>query len=351
VRSPPTGRPAPTATPEVFARYRARLDRALREAVEGPDLPLYTMARYQMGWVDRAGNPVAGDRGKTVRPTLCLLMCEALGGNPDHALPAAAGLELLHNFSLVHDDIMDQDHSRRGRPTVWDVWGVPQAIDAGDLMHVLATLSALRGPPGPDGPLLAAEAVAVLARGCSRMTEGQHLDIAFESRDDVTLDQYLGMVDGKTAALIGTAFELGAVFAGNNRDVRSACREYGRTLGTAFQIRDDILGIWGEPETTGKPVGSDLMRRKKTWPVVHAWHHAAPADQARLHTMFQSRACAPDVADATAILERAGSREAAEAQVSQYQEASDAWLRILPVSAWGRAQLVEVARYIAQRAK
>ena len=152
------------APAELFERYRAGVDAALRAAFDGLDSPLSTMARYQLGWVDADGNPVQANRGKALRPTLCLLTCEALGGDIEAALPAAAGVELLHNFSLVHDDVMDNDLLRRHRPTVWAVWGQPKAIDAGDFMHVLATLSVLRAGEADDARAVR-DAVEVLTPG------------------------------------------------------------------------------------------------------------------------------------------------------------------------------------------
>jgi geranylgeranyl diphosphate synthase type I len=260
-------------------------------------------------------------------------------------------LELLHNFSLIHDDIMDNDRTRRHRPTVWAIWGEAQAINAGDLLNVLATLSVLRAPRDPEHTALVRTAVDVLARGCARMTEGQHLDVAFETRDDVTVDEYLEMVNGKTAALIGVAFELGAIFAGNQPEMRARCRNYGRTLGAAFQIRDDLLGIWGDPTLTGKSAGSDIRKRKKTLPIVHGMQAAPPEDREYLRAMFTDRSVEPDVEAARAILARAGSRAFAEAEASRLLADTRLWLDQLPVSAWGRQALTDVAAFIIGRAK
>ena len=337
------------AAPDIFARYRDRIDAALREAVAGPDLQLYTMVRYHLGWVDEAGKPARASQGKALRPTLCLLMCQALGGDQDSALPAAAGLELLHNFSLIHDDVMDDDRTRHHRPTVWTIWGKPQAINAGDLLNVLATLSVLRSAhlEGDIRPTL--DAVAILSHGCARMTEGQYLDLAFESRRDVSVADYLEMVEGKSAALFAAAFEIGAVFAGNDLTQRDQCRAYGQALGTAFQIRDDVLGIWGDPKQTGKPVGSDIAKRKKSLPIVHALAQANNDDRSRLREMLADTGHPPDVAAATGILDRAGSHEFAEAEADRFAAAAERHLSELDVSAWGRAALREMAGFITGR--
>ena len=340
-----TGAPALS---EIFERYQGPLEVALHAALDDADSPLATMARYQLGWVDADGNAVLANRGKALRPTLCLLTCEALGGNVEAALPAAAGVELLHNFSLVHDDVMDNDRLRRHRPTVWAVWGPAMAIDAGDFMHVAATLSVLRaGDPGDARAVR--DAVEVLTLGCRRMTEGQYLDMAFEDETAVTVDAYLDMIDRKTAALIGTAMELGAVFAGNDPDVRAAVRSAGAALGTAFQIRDDFLGIWGDPEATGKSVESDIQKRKKTLPIVHAMTEGAPADRARLRSALADPDVPPDTAEIVALLERSGSHTYTESLAERYHILTRERLADVPLSDWGGEALAALAAFTARR--
>jgi geranylgeranyl diphosphate synthase type I len=258
-------------------------------------------------------------------------------------------LELLHNFTLVHDDVMDDDETRRHRPTVWVVWGRPQAIDAGDLLHVLATLSVLRsGGNGASAPL-AKDATEVVTQGCRLVTEGQHLDIAFETAANVGVADYLDMIARKSAALLAVAFELGAIFAGNDPATRDACRTYGQELGIVFQIRDDVLGIWGNPAVTGKPVGADIEKRKKTLPIIHALETSDGPDRTRLRSMFSDDGVPPDVEATTAILERAGSRDFTEHRLRQHARQASKALSQLPVSNWGRRNLESVATYIATR--
>ena len=337
--------------PKIFSRYRDRLDEELYRATRGPDLPLYTMIHYQLGWVDANGEHEQADRGKAIRPTLCLLMCEALGGEVNEALPAAAGLELLHNFSLIHDDVMDSDRTRRHRPTVWSLWGRAQAIDAGDLLHVLAMLSVLQsGKPGSEA-MLARDASQVVAHGCKLVTEGQHLDIAFESQIDVAVNDYVSMIKRKSAALLSVAFELGAIFAGNASEVRNSCRQYGQALGIAFQIRDDMLGIWGDQDITGKPVGADIRKRKKTLPIIHASEHATGADRASLRSMFRNLDKVPHVDRVMKILDNAESRQFTEDRMNVYLQRASGILANLPVNDWGRANLNEVASFLVTRTK
>ena len=340
-----------SALPKAFARYWDRIDAALKSAVDGPSHSLYTMARYQLGWVDERDAPVETDRGKAVRPTLCLLMCESLGGDVEAAVPAAAGLELLHNFSLIHDDVMDRDETRRHRPTVWRIWGQSQAINAGDLMNVLAMLSVLGAGDARGDPVRARDAAEVLARGCGRMTQGQYLDIEFESQVEVSVDEYLEMVAGKTAALIGAAFEIGAIFADNDPTTRTRCGDYGRMLGTAFQIRDDLLGTWGDPAVTGKPADSDIRQRKKTLPIVHAMQSGSREDRRRLRAMFAQTGSDADVDLTMEILSRAGSREFAEAEANRCLAEAATLLDRLPVSDEGRDELADAAAFLIGRRK
>jgi geranylgeranyl diphosphate synthase type I len=338
-----------TEVPAVFSRYRERIDQEILRAIRGPDLPLYTMVYYQLGWVDATGAEVTADRGKAIRPTLCLLMCEALGGNIDGAIPSAAGLELLHNFSLIHDDVMDGDETRRHRPTVWSIWGQAQAIDAGDLLHVLAMLNVIGSDQDGEDAVLCRDSAEVMARGCRLVTEGQHLDLEFESRPRVTVDQYVGMIERKSAALISVAFEMAAIFSGNAPEVRKVCQTYGCLLGTAFQIRDDMLGIWGDPAVTGKPSGADIRKRKKTLPIIHAFEKATDQDRRRLTAIYSNDAETPDPAMVMAILDRAGSYGFTDEYMRTYVQKASASAAKLPISEWGRQNLEEVARYMAGR--
>jgi geranylgeranyl diphosphate synthase type I len=232
------------------------------------------MARYHMGWEDEQGQPGAAG-GKGVRAGLCLLACQAVGGKWETAVPAAAAVELVHAFSLVHDDIQDRDRERHHRPAVWTVWGEAQAINAGDALLALARL----GLAELSGHGVPAEAVLAAGRSLDEatlhMVEGQTLDLQYEEREDVSVEEYMEMVACKSGALFGCALAMGAICGGSDeREVREFGR-LGRVLGTAFQVRDDVLGIWGDSARTGKACGADLLRRKKSLPVVVALNGAA----------------------------------------------------------------------------
>lgn len=233
----------------------------------GPGLEaLHSMLAYHMGWEGDTSSPNAS--GKRIRPLLVLLACAAAGGEWTEALPAAAAVELVHNFSLIHDDIEDNSDLRRGRPTVWKIWGVPQAINAGDAMYSLAQLSILRMQHTVSQPA-ALQAAVLLQQTCLALTQGQYRDISYEQRHDLTLEDYWPMIEGKTAALVAASAEIGAVTAQADHETCSAYREFGRALGLAFQAQDDLLGIWGDSALTGKSAESDLVTGKKSLPVLY----------------------------------------------------------------------------------
>ena len=249
------------------------------------------MLHYHLGWTDEELNPVQPTSGKRLRPLLCLLSCQALGGVPSHALPAACAIELIHNFSLVHDDIQDGSHTRRGRRAVWDIWGLDQGINVGDGLFALAHLAlhrlADRGVP-PSRQLATSLA---LNRACLSLCEGQYFDMAFEDLLEVDLDQYLWMIGRKTAALLAAATEIGAGLASDDARMVERFYRFGEQLGLAFQIHDDILGTWGDEQVTGKSAASDIRDRKKTLPVVYALNQPDNRQAARqLSEMYSHQA-------------------------------------------------------------
>ena len=289
----------------------------------------YGMMRYHLGWLDEQLEPVHGPTGKRLRPLICLLAVEACGGSVEQALPAAVALELLHNFTLIHDDIEDGDPVRHHRPTVWKLWGEPQAINGGDGMHVLAHLTLLElAAHGVAAPVVL-DLAERFAETSLIITEGQHLDLAFERRDDVAPAEYLDMIARKSAALLGCAAAMGAEVSGAPAGWVPALETYGHHLGMAFQIRDDVLGIWGDSEVTGKPAG-DLRRRKKTLPTIYALSRAEGPQQA-IRDLFA--AGAPDdvrLAAALAALDQTGARRQCERLVARYSSTARAQLAALP---------------------
>jgi len=285
--------------PAVEANMRSVVDSA---GVEG----LRTMLRYHLGFADAQGRSERAPGGKRIRPALVLLSAMA-AGQPAAiaaATPAAAAVELLHNFSLIHDDIEDGDTLRRGRPTLWKVWGIAQSINTGDAMFAMAH-QALLGSVAPAERVL--RAMHVFASMCVGLTRGQHLDISFEQRTDVTATEYLDMIAGKTAALTEACCEIGAILGGSDDAQIAALARFGRDLGVAFQIQDDALGIWGDPIRTGK-ADSDLAHRKKTYPVLVA----AERDPIFRARYFDGDVESRDLASLREMIEATGAREATE---------------------------------------
>lgn len=248
--------------------------------------PFYGMMRYHLGWVDENLQPLKAQGGKRIRPLLCLLVCEAISGDYRPALPAAAAVELVHNFSLIHDDIEDKSPRRRGRATVWRVWGVPQAINAGDGLLALAHLALHRLSTSRGNLKLLTQATQILDQACLHLCEGQYLDIAFQERTDVTPEMYLAMAGKKTSSLMECAAHLGAILATRKKRIIEAYRGFARNLGLAFQITDDLLGIWGEEARTGKGVGEDIKAGKKSLPVVYAFQEERRRGLRRLEKIY-----------------------------------------------------------------
>lgn len=272
------------------------LDRAERSAppLHPNALSAYDVMRYHLGFVDAAFLPARSDPGKRIRPTLCLLACEAAGGDPADAMPMAASIELLHNFTLIHDDIQDHSPLRRHRPTAWSIWGVAQAINAGDAMfavsHLTLLRSALVGVP--------ADVVLALAQDLHdttlRIVEGQVLDLGFESRTDVSAEEYTQMIGGKSAAICRCACWSGATIAGATADQAQIIGDAGYALGIGFQLRDDILGIWGATAETGKAHADDIRRRKKSLPIVLLHDRASVAHRNEISELYALPEIPPD---------------------------------------------------------
>lgn len=237
------------------------------------DRLLAQMIGYHHGWNDPDGNLITAPIGKQVRPLIALVSCAAMGAKPECALSLACGIELIHNFSLIHDDIMDASTTRRGKAAVWTIWGVNQAINAGDGTYGLA-FQALAEPTVSDpDPWHIVHGQRLLSKACVDTVYGQTLDIQFETQDNVTTDAYLNMVSLKTGPLLGVALGGGALFGGATAQTVKDLTQMGRHLGIAFQIQDDILGIWGDPHVTGKPNMDDITHKKKSLPILWGMQH------------------------------------------------------------------------------
>ncbi|MEU0944809.1 family 2 encapsulin nanocompartment cargo protein polyprenyl transferase [Streptomyces canus] len=293
---------------------RASVDPELRAALESLPGSLRRVALYHFGWEHADGTPAAGNAGKAIRPALVLTAAAALGGARARAaaVRAAVAVELIHNFTLLHDDVMDRDTTRRHRPTAWTVFGDADAILAGDALQALA-LRLLAEDPHPA----AAPAAARLAACVVELCEGQHEDTAMQALGpgEVTLDQVLVMAEAKTGALLGCACALGALYAGASAEDVRALDAFGREAGLAFQLIDDVIGIWGDPGHTGKPAGADLAARKKSLPVVAALTSGTAA-AAELAELYAAPYAEEDLARTALAVEEAGGRDWAQAQAA-----------------------------------
>jgi geranylgeranyl diphosphate synthase type I len=333
----------PRAVPDVLARASALVTPALRDAVGRLGDELAPLAAYHLGWVDTDGRP-AGSGGKGLRGALAILSAEAVGAAPAVAVPGAVAIELTHNFSLLHDDIIDGDRERRHRPTVWAVHGVGRAIILGDALVNLAT-SLLLEVPGAPGVLATRE----LLDATGAMIDGQADDMAFEMRSDVSLDECVAMERRKTGALLGCAAAIGAILADAPAPAVDALRDYGVNVGLGFQAVDDLLGIWGDPERTGKPRGSDLDGRKKSYPIAAALAGAAPY-AAELRNVLGNGAL--DDASrhrAAYFVDAAGGRERAEQFATASLERALAALDHPDLDARAVTELRELAAFCVDR--
>ncbi len=279
---------------------------------------LYDMIRYHLG-LDGSGAPA----GKRMRPLLGLLAYMSIAGEHARALPGAAAVELGHNFSLVHDDIEDGDTERRHRPTIWTLHGIPQAINTGDAIFAISRIALHRLSDLGFSDAKVLRLMRLYDRTCLTLCEGQYIDIATSERDEIVpVSLYLDMIGRKTAALVSASVEAGALLATDDEETIERYRRLGWALGIAFQLNDDLLGIWGEPAATGKEP-SDIAKHKKTLPVLYAFENASPEDRALLAEIYRRPEPLPsDLADAVAVLERSGAREYTRGAARRYRDAA-----------------------------
>ncbi|RJQ79445.1 polyprenyl synthetase family protein [Pseudonocardiaceae bacterium YIM PH 21723] len=311
-RSAPPVRPAK----EVLSAARQMIDPALRAAVDTLPTSMRRIAGYHFGWWDEREQPVSVDPGKALRPALSLLAAEVVGGTQEVAVPVAVATELVHNFSLLHDDVMDGDVTRRHRATAWTVFGRGAAILAGDSLLTLAF-----DVVGATGHPAANEVMRAIGGAVQDLVHGQSCDLDFQARTDVGLTECLKMAAGKTGALLGASCAIGGLFGGGGSDQVLHLREFGERIGIAFQLTDDLLGIWGDPEVTGKPVHSDLANRKKSLPVVAALGAASPAAQRLAEVYLRDEPLrAEELAEVAQLIEEAGGRAWAQRHATELLE-------------------------------
>ena len=335
--------------PSVFSRYSDSIETELKSVVMGSSLPLYRMMANHMGWLDDQGEAVNIGVGKRVHPTLCLLACDALGGDLAEALPAAAAVDLVYNFSLIHNDIQDGNPERNGRPTVWWTWGPAQGINAGDGMHALARLSLLRQTESGSSVERALGAVATLDAASLRLCEGQYLDLTYQERVDISQEAYFEMAEGRTAALMGCAAELGAVMASADEKAVKALALYGRKLGLASHVRDDILRLWGPAGSEAPPAG-DILNKRKSLPIVYALRNATGAERRALGDVYFKRVMDPeDIEKIVGVLDSLGAREFSQEMADTLCLEAIQALDEADSSSSGMDELADLARFMTVR--
>jgi geranylgeranyl diphosphate synthase, type I len=331
--------------PPVLERARALVVPALRAAVGRLDSEqMRTIASYHFGWLDAQGRPADGGGGKAIRPTLALLSAEAGGGAAADGIAAAVAVELVHNFSLLHDDIMDRDVERRHRPTAWVVFGEGQAILAGNAMLTAAVDVLVR-----DGDA-GVRSLPCLLAAVEGLINGQSADLALGSRHRVDLDEVLAMEAGKTAALLACSASIGAIGVGADDSVVEGLAAYGHELGMAFQLVDDILGITGDEAATGKSSSSDVRAGKRSAPIVAASSQLTDA-AAELRTLLADGppTSDDDVTRVTKLIDEAGGLEWAAREADRRLALAFAHLDSLAAPAAATAELAALARYVVER--
>ena len=334
------------AAPGTVSRSRDLVEPALRAAVDRLTPRVRLAAGYHRGWWEADGRPRTGGAGKALRPTLAVLSAQAAGGPLEQALPAAVAVELVHDFSLLHDDVMDGDTERRHRPTTWAVFGVPLALLTGDALLPLAIqVIAESGAPGR------AEAQAALLAAAHQLIRGQVDDIDLEGRLDAELADVLRMEADKTSALLACAASIGARALAAPAELSDGLHRFGYQLGLAFQLVDDVLGIWGEPDVTGKPVLADLRAGKRSAPVVAALRSGTPAADELAELLAGGTPVEEEsVVRAAQLVERAGGRDWCVAAADEHLAAALAALEGAPGLADGaREDFVALARYVVDR--
>lgn len=340
-----------SAVNAVLNKYAPDIENTIKNALDVAPPFIHGVISYHFGWVNQHFEPARSEPGKMLRPALCLLVFEALTGNHRPALPAAAAIEMIHNFTLIHDDIEDGDLERRGRPTAWAIWGKPLAINVGDFLYTLAFQTIHQLDAANFRPQTILSVQRLITQSCLDLTMGQDLDLRFERSQDVSVDMYIDMVYKKTGALIEAAILAGATLGTSNAEIIDNYRTFARNIGIAFQVRDDILGIWGNSAQTGKSVDNDLRRKKKTLPVLYMLDQVTGTRREELRQLYAS----PDPLSNEQVefvrqsLDWAGAYTYTQAAADTYIQNAFTALGKIKVTNQAQAQLESIARFLVDR--
>ncbi|MBC7321344.1 polyprenyl synthetase family protein [bacterium] len=308
-----------------------------------PNDDLTNIIRYHMGWLNKNFIPEDSYKGKRLRPVLCGLICKITGGKLEDSYPAGIALELTHNFSLVHDDIQDKDLLRRGRETVWSIWGTAQGINVGDAMISLAHKAILDS--GLDY-YRKCRLIDILDTAIFKLCQGQFMDVSFEERQDVDIEEYLLMVQGKTCSMFEASVEMGIVVS-EKEELKGQFITIARNLGLGFQILDDILGLWGDPKVTGKPVGSDLRQNKKTYPIILGLKERPEVR----NIVLNKNKTEEEIEYITQLFEKSGIKEVCKDRVNLYLSKAREIVESLPLDKDSIELLLELTYYLESREK
>ncbi len=324
--------------PTLITRHEATIEAALRAAVQTRTDPIYRMMEYQLGWVDEQGMALSSPPERP-RAALCLGVCEALGGDPAHAMPAAAAVELLHEFTRVHEDIQSGAPEQGNRPSGWWIWGPAQAINVGDALHMVARLTLLHAE-GAD-PEHVLDSAMVMDAAALELFEGQQQDLSLQLQPAATRQAYLAMAARQTGALLGCAAQLGALAAGADREAQDACREAGRSLGVAIRLQDDITQLWNSTDAVPNPAV------RKSFPVVLGIETAPVSVKREIGTLLMSRTHGPaDAARLAELLDEAGARQGAVDAALASRTAFNEGLGRAGVAQERRSDLRELAEWM-----
>ncbi|MFW6111524.1 MAG: polyprenyl synthetase family protein [Candidatus Bipolaricaulota bacterium] len=339
-----------TRIPPRLKSYRKEIADTIGDYVCGRDGRLHEMINYHLGFGTKKGNGQL--KGKAIRSSLTLFTTEALGGDPNEAKPAAVALELIHNFSLVHDDIQDDARTRRGMKSVQARWGPDQAINAGDGLKDLSLLALTQLSDGSQ-PKRTLTALNNLAEYSLRMIQGQVQDLDYMNRDDVGIDSYLNMIREKTCALLEASFHLGGIYSDVTEEEIDQLTSFGRSLGYVYQIRDDWLGIWGQPKKSGKSAKSDLTERKMSFPVVFATQEGRGDELAKLKELYfrEGKLEEEGVNRVREILEQIGSKKKTNEWAEKYWEEARRQLEETELDGWAKGVLEEFGSFLLHRKK
>ena len=348
-----SSRSAGPPLPPMFDRYKSEVADALQGAVEGLDVAhILNILKYHLGWVDRYGEPAlsGSSQGKALRPTLCMFACEALGGDISKSVLGASALELIHNFSLIHDDIQDQDVERRHQATVWSIWGVQKALVVGDAMQAVGDLTALMSSYSQVPTHVVLRLSEILTESYLEMIEGQCLDLGFEERTDISSEDYLQMIARKTGALLRSSVHIGAIIATDDDVICNAFAEFGNHIGRAFQVRDDYLGIWGSTSSTGKSSGNDIRRRKKSFPVVYGFEKASGASKDELISIYSQEISSDEAVEKVInILEDVGAPEYSQQLTEESSNMAVSAISGIDLPSWAMNEIEGLMEFLVKR--